>query len=61
MRGLKFAHKCANIESVKAGEFLRKVQKLAKARNLSCAWDAAHGKGSHGMLTLGGGWTTLKT
>jgi mRNA interferase HicA len=57
---LIFAQKCATNEVVKAGEFKRKVLKLARSRNLFFAWDTAHGKGSHGTITLGGGSTTLK-
>jgi mRNA interferase HicA len=45
---------------VKAGEFKRKVSKLAKARGVAFHWDPKHGKGSHGTLTLGTNFTTLK-
>jgi hypothetical protein len=45
---------------MKGSEFKRKVQKLAKARNLAFEWDPTHGKGSHGTLTLGANFTTLK-
>jgi hypothetical protein len=45
---------------VKAGEFKRKISKLAKARGVTFYWDPKHGKGSHGMLTLGTNFTTLK-
>jgi hypothetical protein len=45
---------------VKAGEFKRKVSKLAKARGVAFHWDPKHGKGSHGMLTLGTNFTTVK-
>ena len=45
---------------MKAGEFKRKIHKLAKARNLPFAWDRAHGKGSHGTIALSSRSTTLK-
>jgi len=45
---------------VKAGEFRRKVQRLSKVRGFSFGWEPAHGKGSHGTLTLAGRSTTLK-
>ncbi len=45
---------------MKGSEFKRKVEKLAKARGLSVSWEPAHGKGSHGRLTLGAKYTTLK-
>jgi mRNA interferase HicA len=45
---------------MKAAEFKRKIEKLARKNKLSCSWDAAHGKGSHGTLHLGDKSTTLK-
>lgn len=45
---------------MKASEFKRKVSKLAKARGAAFHWDPKHGKGSHGTLTLGTNFTTLK-
>jgi hypothetical protein len=45
---------------VKAGEFKRKISKLAKARGVDFNWDPKHGKGSHGTLTFGTNFTTLK-
>ena len=45
---------------MKGSEFLRKVQRFAKAAGLECRWDATHGKGSHGTLHLGSRATTLK-
>jgi hypothetical protein len=38
----------------------RRVQKLAKANDLSCYFVASKGKGSHGRLYLGPDFTTLK-
>jgi mRNA interferase HicA len=45
---------------VKGSEFERGVQKLAKAKDLSCYFVASKGKGSHGRLYLGSDFTTLK-
>jgi mRNA interferase HicA len=39
---------------------MRKVQRLSRRRELTFRWEPAHGKGSHGMMTLGGRSTTLK-
>jgi len=52
--------KCAKLELLKGSEFKRKVEKLAKDKHISCLWDKAHGKGSHGRLFLGEKFTTLK-
>ena len=41
-------------------EFIRKVDKLAKSRELATRWDPSHGKGSHGRLILGTRITTIK-
>jgi len=45
---------------MKGAEFERRVQKLAKEKELSCFSVAAKGKGSHGRLYLGSEFTTLK-
>jgi hypothetical protein len=45
---------------LRAGEFKRKISKLAKTRGVAFHWDPKHGKGSHGKLTLGTNFTTLK-
>jgi len=45
---------------LRAGEFKRKVSKLAKARGVAFHWDPKHGKGSHGTLTFGTKFTTVK-
>jgi mRNA interferase HicA len=45
---------------VKGGEFERRVRKLARSRKLTCQFVADKGKGSHGRLYLGDGFTTLK-
>jgi predicted RNA binding protein YcfA (HicA-like mRNA interferase family) len=41
-------------------EFLRKLEKLGKARKTQVAYDEAHGKGSHGRVFFGSECTTLK-
>ena len=45
---------------MRGAEFLRKIEKLARARNLYYIFVPAHGKGSHGRLELAGRSTTLK-
>jgi hypothetical protein len=45
---------------MKASEFLRRVQRLARARNLSYHFDASIGKGSHGRVRLGPNQATIK-
>ncbi len=45
---------------MKGAESERRVQKLAKAKALSCFFIADKGKGSHGRLYLGTDFTTLK-
>jgi mRNA interferase HicA len=46
--------------NMKGAEFERRVQKLAKEKELSCFFVADKGKGSHGRLYLGPEFTTLK-
>jgi predicted RNA binding protein YcfA (HicA-like mRNA interferase family) len=41
-------------------EFERKIKKLGRRRGVFVAFDAAHGKGSHGRLYFGERFTTLK-
>ncbi|MGA2771100.1 MAG: hypothetical protein ABSG26_09830 [Bryobacteraceae bacterium] len=41
-------------------EFLKRLEKLAKARSLRVVYDATHGKGSHGRVYLGSAFTALK-
>jgi len=38
---------------VRGNEFIRLIQKYAKASGVSCEWRADRGKGSHGLLILG--------
>ncbi len=45
---------------MKASEFLRRVQRVARARNLSFHFDAGLGKGSHGRVLLGPHQATVK-
>ena len=41
-------------------EFLRRLHKLAKEKDLQVVHEKAHGKGSHGRVYLGTSYTTLK-
>jgi hypothetical protein len=45
---------------VKAGEFLRRVKRLARQKELTCRYVPHRGKGSHGRLYLGGRFSTIK-
>ena len=45
---------------MKGREFLRKVERLGKTRKIHVAYDAGHGKGSHGQVTFGTEYTALK-
>jgi len=45
---------------VKAGEFLRRVQRLARRSGVPAAFVASHGKGSHGTLYYGSRLTVVK-
>jgi predicted RNA binding protein YcfA (HicA-like mRNA interferase family) len=45
---------------MKGAEFIRKVQKLGKARGIAVVFDRRHGKGSHGTLYYGARKTTVK-
>jgi mRNA interferase HicA len=45
---------------LKGAEFLRRVQKLARRKNVSCQLVADKGKGSHGRLYFDEEFTTLK-
>jgi hypothetical protein len=47
-------------DSMKAGEFERRVRKLARRKNIDCQFVAGKGKGSHGRLYFGDQFTTLK-
>ncbi len=41
-------------------EFVRKVRKLGRNRGIAVAFDADHGKGSHGRIYYGASFTTVK-
>jgi mRNA interferase HicA len=38
---------------MRGNEFIRRVQKYAKAHSIRCEWHPDLGKGSHGVLILG--------
>ncbi len=38
---------------MRGNEFIRKIQKHAKAASIACEWRPDRGKGSHGLLILG--------
>jgi mRNA interferase HicA len=46
--------------SVKAGEFVRKIRRLARERGLEFSFESRKGKGSHGRLLYGTRLTTVK-
>lgn len=43
-----------------AGEFVRRIKRLAKDREISCWFEPRKGKGSHGRLYYGDRFTTVK-
>lgn len=45
---------------VTGAEFMRRLQKLGKARGIAVAFRAERGKGSHGTLYYGERFTVLK-
>ncbi len=45
---------------MRGNEFIRKVQKYAKAAGLVCEWRPDRGKGSHGVLILGDRRTVVR-
>ena len=45
---------------MKGGEFLKRIQKLAKRRSVDCGWHPDKGKGSHGVLKYGDRRTTVR-
>jgi hypothetical protein len=51
---------CPRLIDVKGGEFERRVQRLARRKQVACIFVADKGKGSHGRLYFGGEFTTLK-
>jgi mRNA interferase HicA len=47
-------------ETVTGYELMRKLKKLAAARNVKVVYDSGHGKGSHGRVFFGAAFTALK-
>ena len=45
---------------MRGNEFIRKVKKYAKAKGLVFEWRPERGKGSHGLLILGGCRTVVR-
>lgn len=45
---------------MRGNEFIRRVQKYAKACGLRCEWHPDLGKGSHGILILGDRRTVVR-
>lgn len=45
---------------MKGSEFIKRIQRLAKERGVSCSWDPDMGKGSHGVLKFGNERTTVR-
>lgn len=45
---------------MKASEFLKRIQRLAKAKGVACSWHPDKGKGSHGVLKYGDQRTTVR-
>jgi mRNA interferase HicA len=47
-------------ENVRGSEFLRKVRKAARRRNIPYCWRPERGVGSHGTVYLGGRFAVVK-
>lgn len=45
---------------VRGSDFIRQVRRFAAGRGLPCEWRPDRGKGSHGLLTLGGRRTVVR-
>jgi mRNA interferase HicA len=45
---------------MRGSDFERKIRKLGRRRGVQVSFDSGHGKGSHGRLYYGNGFTTLK-
>ena len=45
---------------MKAGEFIKRIKRLAKDRDMACRFEARKGKGSHGRWYYGDRFTTVK-
>ena len=48
------------MKAMKGSEFIKRIQNLAKERGLTCSWHPGMGKGSHGVLKLGGTRTIVR-
>jgi len=46
---------------MKGREFLKRIQKLAKEKSVTCSWHPDKGKGSHGVLKFGDKRTTVRS
>jgi len=45
---------------MKVGEFVKRIQRLARKTQTPCRFVKSHGKGSHGTLYYGSGRTTVQ-
>lgn len=45
---------------MRGSEFIRRVRRYGKATGLPCEWHPDLGKGSHGVLVLGGRRTVVR-
>lgn len=45
---------------MRGNEFIKKVQRYARDHDLSYEWHPDRGKGSHGVLVLGGRMTVVR-
>jgi mRNA interferase HicA len=46
--------------SVRAGEFVQKIRRLGRERDVSVRFEAKRGKGSHGVLYFGSAFTIVQ-
>jgi mRNA interferase HicA len=54
------SHRYVRYTSKNGNEFRRKIKKLVRKRGIAVSFDRGHGKGSHGRLSYGDRFTTLK-
>jgi mRNA interferase HicA len=45
---------------MKAGEFVRRVERLGRIRDVTVSFDSTRGRGSHGTLYYGNRFTVVK-
>jgi mRNA interferase HicA len=45
---------------VRGNEFLKRTRRYARERGLAWSWHPDLGKGSHGVLSVGVHWTTVR-